>query len=303
MDYLNYLNENYPIRRTKKEKENFRNYIIDEVNKTNYKVNVEINDNHNNVIIGDINNAKVIFTAHYDTPATSIVPNLMLPRNVFIGMTYQLGIPMLLSILSLVIAFLISNFIDTEVSFTVVLYLVLYLSSFYLLTRCFKNKNNKNDNTSGVATVLSIVNRCPRNDVAFVLFDDEEKGLLGSKAFNKKYKNLLNDKLVINFDCVGVGNNIIFIAKPGAELHPLYKTLIQNFKSNNDYNVLFYPIKGSLSNSDYKNFYNGVGVMACKKRKNIYYTSKIHTNKDNEASSLNIEFIVNNIIDFIDGEI
>lgn len=303
MDYLNLINTKYPIRRTKEEKEKFRNYVIEEVNKGNYKANVEINDNHNNVIIGDINNAKVIFTAHYDTPATSIIPNLMLPRNVFIGMVYQLGIPILLSILSLVVAYLISNFIETELSFTVVLYLILYLSSFYLLTRCFKNKNNKNDNTSGVATVLSIVSKCQRNDVAFVLFDDEEKGLLGSKAFNRKYKEVLNDKLIINFDCVGVGNNIIFIAKPGAELHPLYKMLNQNFKSNNDYNVLFYPMKGSLSNSDYKNFYNGIGVMACKKKKNIYYTSKIHTNKDQEASIKNIEFIVNNIMNFIEAEV
>ena len=79
--------------------------------------------------------------------------------------------------------------------------------------------------------------------------------------------------------------------------------LNQNFKSNNDYNVLFYPMKGSLSNSDYKNIYNGIGVMACEKKKNIYYTSKIHTNKDQEASIKNIEFIVNNIMNFIEAEV
>jgi hypothetical protein len=36
------------------------------------------------------------------------------------------------------------------------------------------------------------------------------------------------------------------------------------------------------------------------KLKNIYYTNKIHTNKDKVANKENIEYIVENIIEFID---
>ena len=197
-DYLNLINDNYPIRRTKSQKEKFREFIKNEISNTKYDFRVETLDNsHNNIIIGDVEKANVIFTAHYDTPATSIVPNLMFPRNRFLGLIYHLGIPVILSILSLLLAYLISNLIINNTKITVILYLFIYLTSFYLLTRCFTNKNNKNDNTSGVATILELATICEKENVAFVLFDDEEKGLLGSKAFNKAHKVLLQKKLCI----------------------------------------------------------------------------------------------------------
>lgn len=300
-DYLNLINDNYPIRRTKSQKEKFREFIKNEISNTKYDFRVETLDNsHNNIIIGDVEKANVIFTAHYDTPATSIVPNLMFPRNRFLGLIYHLGIPVILSILSLLLAYLISNLIINNTKITVILYLFIYLTSFYLLTRCFTNKNNKNDNTSGVATILELATICEKENVAFVLFDDEEKGLLGSKSFNKAHKELLRKKLLVNFDCVGVGENIIFIAKDEAIKHDLYENLKGYFVSNEIYNPLFFPYKGSFANSDFKSFDCSIGVMCCKKLKNIYYTNKIHTNKDKVANKKNIEYIVENIIEFID---
>ena len=303
-DYLNVINNNYPIRRTKEEKECFREYIKNEVNKNNYSCVIETLDKtHNNIIIGDIEKAEVIFTAHYDTPALSIIPNLMLPRNKGLAMLYHLGFPILLSILSLVISYFISYLISNDIKLTVALYLFLYLSSFFLLTRCFSNKNNKNDNTSGVATILELTEKINKDSVAFILFDNEEKGLLGSKAFSKEHKKLIEKKLFINFDCVGFGNNIIFIAKDGALNHKLYPLLQNKVIQNEEYNVYFYPFKGSFANSDYKNFECGIGVMSCKNKKNIFYTNNIHTNKDVYANEKNIEFIINKIMKFIDEEL
>ena len=105
---------------------------------------------------------------------------------------------------------------------------------------------------------------------------------------------------MINFDCVGVGENIIFIAKDEAIKHDLYENFKGYFVSNEIYNPLFFPYKGSFANSDFKNFDCSIGVMCCKKLKNIYYTNKIHTNKDKVANKENIEYIVENIIKFID---
>ena len=81
----------------------------------------------------------------------------------------------------------------------------------FQLTHGIRNKHNANDNTSGVLTLLYIMKKLPpnmRNKVCFVFFDNEEKGLLGSKAMNKKYKDLFLAKLVINFDCVGNGKEL-----------------------------------------------------------------------------------------------
>ena len=91
MDFLNYIYNKYPIRRTEQQKEEFREYIIETAKRLKYPVIVEkLKDKHNNIIIGDIDNAKIIFTAHYDTPAASIFPNIMLPRRPGLSFLYNL---------------------------------------------------------------------------------------------------------------------------------------------------------------------------------------------------------------------
>lgn len=300
-DYLNNINDLYPVRRTKEQKEKFRTYVKTECESFNQQVEVEtLNKEHNNIVIGDINEAKVIFTAHYDTPASSIVPNLMIPKNKLLGYLYHFGFPIIIALISLGIAYGIKWILNLDDVAWAIIYVVLYIGSFYLLTRAFTNKHNKNDNTSGVSVVMKLMSMNNNKNVAFVLFDNEEKGLLGSKAFNKAHKELLDNKLVINLDCVGVGENIIVISKEDAIKHPLHKILENTLLSNDDFNVMFYPMKGCRGNSDHKSFKCGVGVMACKKGKIVgYYTSRIHTNKDVIANTENIDFITNKLTDFI----
>ena len=71
-DYLNHINDLYPIRRKAEQKENFRNYVLEESKKIGYDVKVDKIKEHNNIVIGNPETAKVIFTAHYDTPAASL---------------------------------------------------------------------------------------------------------------------------------------------------------------------------------------------------------------------------------------
>ena len=161
--------------------------------------------------------------------------------------------------------------------------------------RTFTNKHNANDNTSGVATVLSMIEKLDKDAlgrVAFILFDNEEKGLKGAKAYNNAHKAQMQDKLLINFDCVANGKNILFIAKPKAEGNPCYALVKESFNKTEDFNVEFYPLKGSVSNSDYKKFEQGVCCVACKRAKNGFlYTPYIHTAKDVVADSKNVEFL------------
>ena len=301
MDYLTYINSTYPIRRTEQQKEEFREYVKTTTKRLGYKVNVEtLKNKHNNIVIGDPTTAKLIVTAHYDTPATSLIPNLMLPRNKALGFLYHFGFPIVLALISVLIAFLIGGLLNLPYEAIIVLYLVIYFASYYLGTRTFINKNNKNDNTSGVATVLNILEHNQGKDIAAILFDNEEKGLLGSKAYNEKYKDELTKKLVLNFDCVGLGDNIIFIVKNDAEKLDEYKIIKENFKEDKVFKVHHFPLKGSSGNSDYKSFKCGVGVMACLKHKSIgFYTSRIHTNKDTLAYPENIEYITKQVTEGI----
>ena len=304
MNYLKEINEKFPIRKTEEQKQAFRQYVIGKVAEKGVDAKVEKLGKHNNVVIGNPETAKTVFTAHYDTPCASLFPNLMLPRNKGLFNLYQYSIILLFVIIAIVPAITIGmGLLQSYLAYGVI-FLALYLGLFFLCLKTFTNKHNANDNTSGVATVLSIIDKLSKEQlekVAFILFDNEEKGLLGAKAYNKAHKEQMKDKLLVNFDCVANGNNVIFIAKQKAEENPYYAILKDNFIGNEDFNVGFYSFKDSVSNSDYKRFEQGVCCVACKKsKKGILYTPYIHTKKDVVADIKNIEFLANCSANYID---
>ena len=105
---------------------------------------------------------------------------------------------------------------------------------------------------------------------------------------------------LINFDCVGNGETVVFIAKEKAEETKEYELLKSAFTPEGDYTTEFYPMRGSESNSDYKNFPLGIGCMACKRTKGgLLYTPYIHTKMDTVAKDENIKYITKNILNFL----
>ena len=320
-DYLNEINEKFEIRRSTAQKAAFREYVKAEVEDSGYECKVEVLEKeHHNIVIGDPLTAKVVFGAHYDTPAASVVPNILIPRSILVFWLYILSFPLLVGALSLGIAYLGEVLFRYDRTVMAVIYVVLYLGAYYLATRMFDNKHNKNDNTSGVSAILSLIQQNKGNeDVAFILFDNEEKGTLGSKAFNKCYKEQMKDKLVITLDCIGNGEHFLAITQKEVENAKGYQELKKIFgggaSSENDivsaksgaecedrmsYTVQLYPAKSSKSNSDYKNFPCGIGILACHKKKFVnYYTPRIHTVRDTVADWENIEFVTGRLNEFV----
>ncbi|MBR2891408.1 MAG: M28 family peptidase [Bacilli bacterium] len=299
-NYLQLLIEKFPIRRSKDQKEQFRAFIKNEVN--NYDVVIEnLENKHNNIIIGNVAKAKVVFTAHYDTPAASLYPNLMLPKNFVLSLLYGIFFPILMALISLALAYGLYSLMRFPYETILLLYIVIYFGMFYLLTRCFPNKNNSNDNTSGVSVILTLIEK-NYQDVAFILFDNEEKGLLGSKAYKKAHKEMMSKKVLINFDCVGNGKHIIITSKKEARTTELYTVLTNCFTSDLEYSVEFVPMEKSRSNTDHKNYELGIGILACiKTKKGFCYTPRIHTKKDIKVDFNNILFITNNLSKLIEN--
>ena len=112
-DYLNEINDLFPIRRREEEKTRFYNYVKTKLGDDRVKIET-LEEKHNNIVIGNISNAKVIFTAHYDTPAASPVPNLMLPLNKILGTVFHFLYPIVISLLSLFIAVLITTLTEMD---------------------------------------------------------------------------------------------------------------------------------------------------------------------------------------------
>ena len=301
MSYLDYLNHHYPVRRTNEEKDRFQRYVLDLLSSKNMDAKIETTGDkkNENIVIGDPLTAKVVCTAHYDTPAASLFPNIMIPRNQVLFYLCHFTPILLILAVALGVPWMITGLMgfegDARMGPFLMMYLAIYYGLFFLLYRVFKNPHNFNDNTSGVAAILTMIDRLndeQRDHVAFILFDNEEKGKKGSKAYYKDHENVMKDKFVVNFDCVANGENVIFIAMKEAEKRREYPALRSAFEGNGEYKTWFYPVKGSHSNSDYKNFPCGVGCMACRQSKRgVFYTPYIHTPRDTVANNENIQYI------------
>ena len=305
MTRLDYLNQNYPIRKTDKEKESFRAYVIEELNKKGIEARVEKNsDGRNyNVIVGEPTSANAVFTAHYDTPAHSLFPNIMMPKSRVFFYVYQFVPVIFLLAVSFLVAYIMGNVIMNDEAVYFTSFLVTYYGMFFGIMRCFKNKYNYNDNTSGIATVLSIIDELSAEElknVAFILFDNEEKGKKGSKAYFKDHSEQMKDRFLVNFDCVGNGDNILFIAERGALDSDKYKLLESVFEKGERFYCEFCSCKTAQSNSDHRNFPKGVACIACKKSSfGLLYTPHIHTHRDVVVDNTNIDYLSKNTVEFI----
>ena len=301
--------EKYQVRKNGKQKREFRDYIQKIASEEGYDYKEEKSFGACNVVIGNIDTAKAVYTAHYDTCAVLPFPNFITPKNFFIYLIYQFiiafGFLGILYGLAYLLIGLPSMLIENEVILSMItmlafliLQFVFWFSMLWILGLGVANKHTANDNTSGVITLVEIMKTLPketRNDVALVFFDLEEVGLVGSMAFKSKHKKVMKNKLLINFDCVSDGENMLFAIKKKAKKYLPY--LEESFKDNDNIKVdlathgVFYP-------SDQASFPYGIGVASLKKTKlfGILYMNRIHTPKDTIFREENIEYLTQGAI-------
>lgn len=292
----------FPVRKTKQQKQAFREAVLEYAEKQGYSAAVEKGSfGVRNVVIGDPEKAKYLVTAHYDTCAVLPVPNLITPCNFLPYLGYQLFLTVLIMVVCIVLGVAISLLIGPTVGIVVT-----YLSVWVLLAMMLigpANKHNANDNTSGVVTVLEIARTMPENQrhkVCFVLFDLEEAGLLGSAAYRKAHKKASSGQLVLNLDCVGEGDHIRFfptksLKKDRKKLTSLYKACGYFGKKN----ILVHEKGFSVYPSDQKYFPYGIGIVALKKGKFGLYLDRIHTKKDTVLEETNVNILRAALTSFI----
>lgn len=296
MSYIVTLQERFPVRKSKAQKEAFRTWAVSEAGYLGYEAKVD-GKGSKNVVIGDADKAQVIFTAHYDTPPTMPIPNFITPCNVGIYLLYQIGLVLGMMLICTIPAVLtgIAAGIDAALVAWELCLMVLLL----LLIFGPANPHNANDNTSGVASVLETMARVPadkRDKVAFILFDNEEKGMLGSSSFASKHKQIQKETLLVNMDCVGVGETILFFSPKKARQHEKFTLLQKGINAQEGRQVEWLNKEGHMYPSDQSNFKCGIAVCACKKGKHLgYYCSKIHTKHDTVADAGNIAFIADGL--------
>ena len=262
MDQLTAINGRFPIRNTAAQKEAFRRYAMETAQQCGYAARAEENDGHTNLVIGDPAQARVIFSAHYDTPRRALLPNLMLPLNPFLRYLYLVGIMLPLLAAAIGAAVLARNCFSLDTAqfggrlLFVLVYLLVYLGLYVLLFRGRPNRHNANDNTSGTAAVLTLAAKLQGNPAAaFLLFDDEEKGEKGSKAFAAAHPDIRQGTLLVNMDCVGVGDHFLLSVPEAAGQHrAALAALKEAFAAESAVPAEVYPPSRAAMNSDQKSF-------------------------------------------------
>lgn len=291
--------DKYEIRKTKKQKAAFRDFVKNAAVEAGYPVKIEKAGKAKNIIVGTPKTAGVLYTAHYDTPAATPFPNLITPKNIPLYILYQILICVALYTIPVLMIALFPKLIlnaggSSTWSFVCIFggYALMIIELFLLLNGP-ANKHNSNDNTSGVTVLLELMKAMPeeeRANVAFIFFDLEEKGTVGSAEYRKKHSKEVKSTPVINFDCVSDGNTILFAV--GRKARYLEEKLKAAFVSNDTFTVDV-ATKGVFYPSDQKNFNVGVGVAALNtSKRGILYTDKIHTKKDIVYNEENIAFLV-----------
>lgn len=289
--------EKYQIRKTEKQKTEFINLV-----KEHMSVNIQTGGilKSRNIIVGDVGKADVVFTAHYDTCAVMPFPNFITPKNIGLYLLYSLIICVPIFVVITGINVLL-NVVTKNFILHYTLSLTAMFGMIYLLIAGPANKHTANDNTSGVITLCEIYSKLTQEQkqkVALVFFDNEEIGLIGSALFKKEYKKVMDNKLLVNFDCVSDGDNIMFAVSKNAQSQ--YMDKISTAFATEDKNVMVEKGEKVYYPSDQKHFKQHVAVAALKHKKIVgYYMDRIHTPKDIVFDERNIEMLSDGAINFV----
>ena len=294
--------KNHPIRRTNEQKIAFISAIREYISPLGYPVNVEQEGKNRNIVIGDADKAQYLVTAHYDTPVSSMFPNLLLPRNFALFYLYQIGVILAYMLIALGICAPVWLLTQNKTA-TFLMWYVAYMVQAMWGRIGKPNKINFNDNTSGVVTLLETALALPqelRDRVCFVLFDQEEKGLVGSKLYRKAHMEQTDKQIVLNLDCVGDGDVIQFepVKTLQTDTDAIKKiSAVCKTVGNKELRLAQGPFTGS---SDQKSFPKGVGIKALHYKKGVgLYCGHIHTNRDKTLDETNVNILRAAIVSLI----
>lgn len=306
--------QKHEIRKSNKQKTVFIEYMKERLAKAGYNPETDIaveEKGHGlfksrNIVVGDPAKATVLFGGHYDTCAWMPFPNLMAPTNPVLFWGYQVILTIMIFVSASLVGFLAGLLSDNNGEVAYFSFLGALVLLMIQLMVGFRNKHTANDNTSGIITLTHILESLPkehRDKVCVIYFDNEEKGLLGSAFFYKKHRKAIKDKMLINLDCVGDGENIVTMADRKCQKDDKYPLFVDALEKNEDGAEVTYlcrKMKWMMFPSDQMNFKKGIGVCSLKKSPIGYYVARIHTYLDTKCRKENVEYLAKSMCDFVE---
>ena len=293
-DFLSALLEKYQVRRTKKQKDDFIAYARAVSQSAGYSFAEETQKGllpSRSLIAGDPEKAKAIFTAHYDTCARMPFPNLIYPQGRGLSLLAQMPLILVLVALALGSAYLAARLGGRPAGMAAGY--IVYFGLFALVFFGPANPHTANDNTSGVAALMEIMHALPPEEkslAAFIFFDNEEYGKVGSRAYAKAHPGITEGKALINLDCVGDGDDFLIVAPKAAD-ERLLSLLKAAFRDEGGKRALHCSARNTNYNSDQKSFPNGTAAAAVQKGRLGLCVPRIHTRRDTVCEKSNLDYV------------
>ncbi len=291
--------QEFQVRKTGKQKTAFLNFMQERYPEAVVEKGGLVGNR--NLVIGDVETAEVVLGAHYDTCARLPFPNFIMPKNIPVSLLYSLLVALPFVALGVGARALVEWLMDDfwlEYWAFFIAFFVPFVGVFMLGV---PNPHTVNDNTSGVVTLVELLEGLSeeqRKRVAFVFFDNEENGLLGSMRFASVHKKSMKNKLLFNFDCVSDGDHLMLVMQKGA--YGKTEQLKAAFAATEGKNVLVEKASNTMYPSDQAQFRCGVGFAALKHKKGVgYYLDRIHTAKDTVMDERNIELLAQGVKNYL----
>lgn len=290
----------HSVRKTKEQKSAFEKWVMARMRRMGYSpyidgMNGKDKLKHRNIIVGDPQNAKLIVSAHYDTAATIGIPDWRIPRNLPVYLLFQGIILLGMLLLSLLVGTGL-GLLTQSGDVLILTFFGMYMLLMLLMMFGKENKHNVNDNTSGVAALLETMQRLSpevRENVAFILFDNQETGCRGSKWYGKQHVEIQTMQLLVDLNCVGDGEHFVIsvpkMAEGKDEYAPLRESLEKHITDAGLHAGFFrrITVRGA---GDYRRFVCGLGVSAYHQSAGIgYLMGRVHTSRDTVCDQKNLD--------------
>ncbi|MDE7263015.1 MAG: Zn-dependent exopeptidase M28 [Oscillospiraceae bacterium] len=302
--YQNYLSTVLPVRKTAGQKAEARQWIMRELKRSGWKAHEEAYGKFNgsvNIIAGDPEKAEVFICTHYDTGSRMVFPNFVSPTNVAAHVLYHALAAVLLFVTALVLSFAVC-FPVNKPQWMLPIFIVLALAGLGFMAFGPANRVNANGGDSGVLALLTLAREAAHDKrVCLVLFDNNERNLLGASAFKKKHINAAAARIFIDLDCVGDGENLLLLPSKHSRWDgALLDALEEAFPSGEEVRPILHTKGLHYYPSDNRRFKFHVAVCACRYMAGLgYYIPHLRTKRDTVLRTENIVYTARSLTRFL----
>ncbi len=256
------ITREYPLRRKSQEKENMRTFLVGQSRTLGYDAKLSSRRRATNVVVGDMEKAKIVLCARYDTGLRELLPQFICPTRPVTYFLYQALTPVLMLLVSFILSFALTFAIQRP-ALTLPLFVVLLLGMLMYLRFGPSETRTANGNTSGVAALLGVMESLTprhRGTVALAFLDAG-----GGKALKANFPSL-REKAVINVECIGCGDEILILPSKYTRWNGELLDAINECFENTETKTCFLKTDGLVYYpSENRAFRYNSAICACKK--------------------------------------